>query len=861
MIRSLSVLALLHLAGPASAQTMGRWHGEAAELRNGTQRTGWEVQVEGKPAAVSEGAAPFVYDPSLRTSRKNAGAWRLAPGDRLLLSAADEKIRRDLAGSFTIEILVKPDRPWQAPLLTRTGGQGEGVCGLQPVFFPQFGNQTYYGGFVIPPGRKKVHRTTGEYGSISMMRQDLDWLHLALVHDAENRTITWHTGYFMTARHRLEKPLTFTEAVLALGGAGRKFDFAGLIDEVRISKGALHPAEFLRPTAIPLENVSFASEGDLLPEDSGVVNVRHHFGAVGDGKVDDTEAIRAAFRAVQARHAPGGAHILFFPAGTYLVSGKVHWSRFLTVMGAGKDRTTIRLRDRCPGYDDPKRPEPVVVASSTMGPAGSARSVNGSSIANWLFGMTIDTGRGNPGVTALEFHANNIGAVVEVRLRSGDGGGVAGLDLTRRDCGPALYRNVDIEGFDYGVSLRTGSQEYSHTFENLTLKDQRVAGLENWSNIIGLRRVKSVNKVPALVSTGGNSMLTLLEGDFSGGAADAPAVVAAGAVYLRDVRTAGYGKALLQKRPRRDGKKFVEDPPREIAGPTIAEFVGGSIVGPGDKTPGGSLKLGIQEVPAIPWGDIRRDWVRVDDFKTDANDWADALEQALASGKPTVYLSRGGIAVSRPVRVPASVRRIFLTSGGIGRTKEAAKDMPILIVDKGDEPLVIEHGNVGLVEHAGPRTLVLQHGGYDYRAKAGAGNLFLLDVVGGSFRFVKGQHVWARQWNVEAHGDGPCIVNEGAVLWVLGFKTEYESEKYSGLPGSRAEFLSCFIYPLGKIPPDRPIFRVRDGDLAAIYGTSVYRSNHRVHILDERSGRTTAIDNSRLTWFGSRARMDLYVNR
>ena len=48
--------------------------------------------------------------------------------------------------------------------------------------------------------------------------------------------------------------------------------------------------------------------------------------------------------------------------------------------------------------------------------------------------------------------------------------------------------------------------------------------------------------------------------------------------------------------------------------------------------------------------------------------------------------------------------------------------------------------------------------------------------------------------------------------------------------------------------------------MAVQYGTSVYRSNHKVHIIDTQSGVTKRIGNEKLKWSGSRARMDLYVS-
>ncbi len=115
-----------------------------------------------------------------------------------------------------------------------------------------------------------------------------------------------------------------------------------------------------------------------------------------------------------------------------------------------------------------------------------------------------------------------------------------------------------------------------------------------------------------------------------------------------------------------------------------------------------------------------------------------------------------------------------------------------------------------------------------------------------------------RQWNPESHAAGPCIHSRGATIWVLGFKTEYESQKLLAESGAATEILGAFIYPLGKIPADRPIFENRDSRIALVYGTSVYQSNHQLHIRDVRGSEEKRIGNDSLQWAGARARMDLY---
>ncbi len=97
--------------------------------------------------------------------------------------------------------------------------------------------------------------------------------------------------------------------------------------------------------------------------------------------------------------------------------------------------------------------------SSTRGDPDSHKTVNGSSISVYLDGVTIDTGRNNPGAKALEYHANNLGRLENVVLRSGDGAGVLGLDLTHHDVGPSLVKHVTIEGFDTGAAIRPSGRK------------------------------------------------------------------------------------------------------------------------------------------------------------------------------------------------------------------------------------------------------------------------------------------------------------------------------------------------------------------------------------------------------------------
>ena len=173
--------------------------------------------------------------------------------------------------------------------------------------------------------------------------------------------------------------------------------------------------------------------------------------------------------------------------------------------------------------------------------------------------------------------------------------------------------------------------------------------------------------------------------------------------------------------------------------------------------------------------------------------------------------------------------------------------------------VVIERLEIEGLCHASPATLVLKSSGTGrYTNTDGCGKLFMEDIGSADFHFDHPQQVWVRQWNPESHGEGPCILSHGATIWCLGFKTESESSKLWAEAGAQTEILGGFIYPLGKIPDDRPIFKNTDSKMSVIYGTSVYQSNHKVHIVDVQSGDVKVIGSEQLKCAGSRFRMDLF---
>lgn len=102
-----------------------------------------------------------------------------------------------------------------------------------------------------------------------------------------------------------------------------------------------------------------AAEDDRfrLPDDAGVVDVKRDFGARGDGVADDTEAIRKAIAfAFDKTGRYASPAFVYFPAGTYLVSGPLEskvephgwsggWRAGMLLVGESRTRSIIRLAD------------------------------------------------------------------------------------------------------------------------------------------------------------------------------------------------------------------------------------------------------------------------------------------------------------------------------------------------------------------------------------------------------------------------------------------------------------------------------------------------------------------------------------
>ncbi|MBE9179426.1 endopolygalacturonase [Oculatella sp. LEGE 06141] len=571
-----------------------------------------------------------------------------------------------------------------------------------------------------------------------------------------------------------------------------------------------------------------------LPNGTVIANVKR-YGAKGDGVTDDTKAIQAALNASRS---------VYFPNGTYLVSNTLQTDSIKRVLiqGESQNGSVIKLKNNASGFTEPNAPKSVIATFN-----GSS---TGQAFQNSIYNLTVDVGAGNRGAIGINFFNNNQGGVRDVTIRSSDPGyaGNTGLALIKAWPGPSLLKNITIKGFDYGV--RVNHPEYSNVFENLTLSNQRVAGVSNSGNILSIRKLTSNNSVPAIQNLDGRGIITILDSTLTGGASGNAAIeMKDGTLYARNVNTLGYRSAV------KSGTTF-------LPGSAVSESVFHKVysLNPSPQT---SLNLPIADTPAIQYEPLSN-WANVKDYGAIANDGKDdtaAIQKALNSGKSTIYFPGGGYDINSTLQVGGNVKMItgasYQTTLTIGAPLNNSNKPVFRFVNGTQETVVLERfwgnysdgSNFQWVEQASAKTLVMRNiavgAGRAYRNSVSGGRLFVEDVTMTGWT-LNGQKVWARQLNPE--GASTHIVNNGSDLWILGLKTEKEGTVVETNGGGKTEILGGLIYPAGggdRIPSNRPAFINNNSHLSiAGVGESKYvKGSYKILVQETRNGETKNLMN------------------
>ncbi len=609
---------------------------------------------------------------------------------------------------------------------------------------------------------------------------------------------------------------------------------------VALGLRAAPPEPLAEPVVIDLPEPVVGPAAVYIPEDANLANVKTDYGAQGDGKTDDTAAIK---RAVAENI--GGHRTIYFPPGVYVVSEPIEWrnaagdfNAFLTWQGAGMGQTFIYLLDGSGAFGDPEQPEAITRPGSIPGMGGSNPRTGAGNRAhnNYIMDMTFVVGPDNPGAIGVDFNASNTGAMENVRIVALDRA-AEGLRLTRA-VGCLLIQNLEVHGFDTGIRL--GGDLYGSTLTNIHLRDQGRVGLLNEGHTVALQGLHSVNQVPAVRSLGRTGhftdagLLVMIDSQLTGGNADSAAIENDTALVARNVQTEGYGSALRQ------GEAVA------VANAAIDEYVWPEPMTLFDGA-AQTLNLPVVAPPAVP--DVAAAaWVSVAEFGADARgreDQGPAIQRAIDSGAETLYFPRGTYWLESPVVVRGNVRRMIGYQSWF-RTEGDDREKTLIRFEN-EQPVSFERFNFRpmRIEVASGQPVTLSHimGLPEVRMVHDQATVFSRNTVGRHIALRKGQTWRAWQLNIEVAAPPAMVENQGGTFWVLGYKTEQGNTVLRTTDGGQSEVLGGLWYPAqGVRDPQLAALVVENADLSvSLSDMCKGGGEYKVMVRETRQGETREV--------------------
>lgn len=576
-----------------------------------------------------------------------------------------------------------------------------------------------------------------------------------------------------------------------------------------------------------LAGFAVAQDVVVFPKASRVIDVTQPpYNAKADGKTDATEAIQRALDDY-----PNGDNVIYLPHGIYRITHQLSWGRGTDtasayrrtiLQGQSVGGTILKLDDNAKGYENPDIPRAVLYTG--FGPAPRWR--------NAVRDLTIQTGKGNAGAIGIRFNAAVQGGILNVKVFSGDGKGVAGIDMGfAENIGPLLVQHVEVKGFDVGIVTRTPF--FGMTMEHIVLSGQNRYGIENRDQSLVVRGLRSNNSVTAVYNAGQTAMLTLVDAVIEfipvPGVAAPPAIINEAGLFARNLLTPKYARAIQDAGP---GGGVSGTDVREYSSHGMQQLC---------HSPYQSLSLPVAESPDVPWGNPEQ-WVAIaGDYGGTAGDGTDdtkAIQQAIDDGAETIYFAPGGrYTITKDVVIRKNVRRIIGTES---RIDGAGK---FIIADGVPKTVVFERFGAlaGGIVHNSKRTLVLRNLSVaSYNSKnIGAGDVFLEDVSASPMTFHY-QNVWARQLHM-GYDRGPKLVNYGGTIWILGLTTEQGNNIIHNRMGGQLEVVGAHIVSNNRAKT-QPMF-INDSSAISLLGIreTAQQGNPYNQIVRETRGKTTKV--------------------
>ena len=551
--------------------------------------------------------------------------------------------------------------------------------------------------------------------------------------------------------------------------------------------------------------------------------------------------------------------MVYFPNGTYLVSDTISYTtpelhnmmfhytsggfelnRCIRMIGQNKEKTIIKLKDNCPGFEyGQERP----VVNFMLGERSNV------SMSNYFENITIDVGKGNPGAVGLVFFANNSGAVRNVTIKSSDEtyAGEIGFLIRGELHSACNVYSLTVQGFRYGISVAT-HRTFSH-FENIKLVNQTKYGFKVENNAVQIIGLEGHGNVPMLYVVGPMAHVILSDARLTSQGTNYAAVkYEMGCLYMRNVQTEGFIAAYE--------KNWFEFTIPDGYIESYSSHGGYTIFDEEAKTIGFS-------VPAVPDVALEQDmtkWACVNDFGAvgdGEHDDTDAITAAFASGKSVIWFQPGHYLVSRPIEIPETIKHIHFMYCDIctsEKLREVDGEAIFHILGDNKEVLLIEKlfawnesiGRIRMFRHDGTRSVYMrdmhtQACGFYFNTVPGAEVFFenCACTVGKKtvygdvpcFDFY-GQTVWCHSINPER--SMIQTRNRGGTLWWSGFKTEQEGSINITTDGGTTEILGgVAVVGAGT---ENPLIWNKDSNVSAIFSTTGYHaySTYPVAVKEER---------------------------
>ena len=219
------------------------------------------------------------------------------------------------------------------------------------------------------------------------------------------------------------------------------------------------------------------------PPEPRAVTVR----GVGDGRADDGPAIQRAIDAAAASGGKGHAGgIVYLPSGRYTITRTLFLWPGVRLFGVGATRPVIRLADHAPGFARGVATMLIFTGARRDVPAGAPRvpfpppgsvpfdariaDANSGTFYSALSNVDFAIGRGNPGATAIRFHAAQHAYLSHIDFDIGSG--LAGLYQVGNEA-----EDLHFHGGRYGILTEKPSPAWQFTLIDSSFDGQRAAAI------------------------------------------------------------------------------------------------------------------------------------------------------------------------------------------------------------------------------------------------------------------------------------------------------------------------------------------------------------------------------------------------